>query len=84
MGDYRIRIDIRSLEIEYDTNKERDTDYSRIANFLKTRGAMTNNSSIMKINLVELYNKDMKKIKEDLVIVSVPEGEGLPSPVKEE
>jgi len=84
MGDYKIRLDVRGVELEFGTATLRDTDYAKIVKFLKNRGVTTANASVMKLNAIELYDANNVKIKKDDVIILVPEDNALPQPVTEE
>jgi hypothetical protein len=80
---YKIKIEVRGLEIVDETEADRDKRYITIRDLLISGGATTQNASLMKQNLVDLYDGAGNLIDTRWETVTVLESEQLPSPKEE-
>jgi hypothetical protein len=77
---FKIKNEVRGLEIEYATENDRDKDYKVIRDFLAAQGATNQNASLGKQNLIALYDEAGNLMGTRWETVTVPESEQLPSP----
>jgi hypothetical protein len=80
---FKIKIEVRGLEIVDETEADRDKRYITIRDFMAALGATTQNTSLMKQNLVGIYDGKGNLIDTRWETVTVPESEQLPSPKEE-